>query len=1153
MSRPAARLAMPKQITEAASLNTAMEHSVAVRTSVACNACAAAIEAELWVIVDVEERPDIADRIRSGTLHTFKCSQCDTVRRMSVSALIYLPKSQPRILFVPVAGATNERIRQEATQLASLLSERLGDAWRDEWLANGLDIVTPEELASLLTPAKIGLLNNQGEEQRQQFYKTRHVKHADLAIKLFESALRDTPEDWLVRADLLDNLALALQDRFRAANDPRDLSKAIDLFQTVLASTRNTSAKWPTRTAHLALALHDRFDASGNVADLTEALNGLIAALELIPYEFPSRSTFVSSLGRGLWSRYRIGGKKTDLKRALVCLREVLAAVKESSPEYAPKACNLGGALTDSYASTGKLDELEEGIQLFRRAADASTQPTDRVRSLVNLGISLYSRYALMHVRGDLDEAVDVLTDALNQTPSGDEFRASRLNKLAIVLSQRSSLSADGSDNERAIELLREGLQLPSDAFNRRQLAVNLASALGRRYHIHHARRDLEEAVTLMREVISTSASDTSDRAVNLTTQGNLLRAHYEATNESSDLEAARVAFRNACKTGIKSSAVAVLAASQNWGEWALKRCEWAEASEAFGYGLRALNSLVESQPIRGSSEVWLRNTHRLHRHAAFAFARSGDASRAVSVLESGRARLLADSLERDRVDLAELPSRGHSKEYKRYIAAVSAVELLERIEGSARVATQFLDAAGAEGNTGFPRVSATEGAAIMRRRANARLQRAIAAIRKIDGYEDFFSSPNFETVQRSFADGVHSRIAAYLVVTQFGGMVLIVDSGRPEPLWLDVSESQLQDLLMVHDGEQITGGYIFAQFTGAQLPKILEALTRDLGELVMGKVVSHVQKIDPGFLKELVLIPTGLLSLCPLHAAMVNLGGVTRQVVDVIAVTYAPSARAFRHSQDNLSRVQAKRPELLAIGNPMPALPSTPPLPFAGEEVEEIAPFFDGNATILFENTATRDAVADQMQTSYLHFACHGEFNATAPLDSCLILADGEPLRVSHLIAGLALRHSRLVVLSACQSAMIDFHKLSEEAVGMASGFLQAGAVGVLGTLWPVPDLSTSLLMTQFYRYHLRGDEANKLGPMAPAAALRKAQNWLRAVTNGELAELFGGKRVNAPDRLRISPRLAQEQFRRYTLLEPSDCPFRNPFYWAPFVFFGV
>ena len=68
--------------------------------------------------------------------------------------------------------------------------------------------------------------------------------------------------------------------------------------------------------------------------------------------------------------------------------------------------------------------------------------------------------------------------------------------------------------------------------------------------------------------------------------------------------------------------------------------------------------------------------------------------------------------------------------------------------------------------------------------------------------------------------------------------------------------------------------------------------------------------------------------------------------------------------------------------------------------------------------------------------------------------------------------------------------------------GCCRQGCPAVIGTLWSVDDLSTTLLMSRFYAYHRHGDPATGEGPLSPAAALRRAQAWLRTVTADELVD---------------------------------------------------
>jgi CHAT domain-containing protein len=180
----------------------------------------------------------------------------------------------------------------------------------------------------------------------------------------------------------------------------------------------------------------------------------------------------------------------------------------------------------------------------------------------------------------------------------------------------------------------------------------------------------------------------------------------------------------------------------------------------------------------------------------------------------------------------------------------------------------------------------------------------------------------------------------------------------------------------------------------------------------------------------------------------------------------------------------------------------------------------------------------------THLHFACHATFDVASALDSALFLSGNDTLTLRDLLdGGLDLSAARLAVLSACQTGITDFFKVPEEMVGFPAGFLQAGVPGVVSALWPVADISTALLLTRFYHYHLKDGRD-------PAMALYLAQGWLRAVTAQEMGLADYYQRL-----YQESGQKDQDAFRamRYYRANPSVKPFAHPYYWAGFVFSGV
>lgn len=164
--------------------------------------------------------------------------------------------------------------------------------------------------------------------------------------------------------------------------------------------------------------------------------------------------------------------------------------------------------------------------------------------------------------------------------------------------------------------------------------------------------------------------------------------------------------------------------------------------------------------------------------------------------------------------------------------------------------------------------------------------------------------------------------------------------------------------------------------------------------------------------------------------------------------------------------------------------------LRFSRREAEQIADLVpaDERFTAL-DFDASRETAIGGGLAGYriVHFATHGVLNTDYPALSGLVLSQvdrkGEPqegfLRL-HDIYQLNL-DAELVTLSACETALgREIH--GEGLVGLARGFMYAGAARVVASLWRVQDRATAETMRRFYRGMLEEG-------LAPAAALREAQ----------------------------------------------------------------
>jgi len=157
------------------------------------------------------------------------------------------------------------------------------------------------------------------------------------------------------------------------------------------------------------------------------------------------------------------------------------------------------------------------------------------------------------------------------------------------------------------------------------------------------------------------------------------LAARAAAMGAGTDAERAQEAYRSATTTGLERLPEQAIGSARNWGAWATARESFAEAAEALGYGLQALEQLFQVQVTRLQKETWLRDSQEMSVQAAYALARTGDLVGASTALERGRGLLLSEALQRDRAELGRLADMGRSDLQERYETAVSRWNQLSR------------------------------------------------------------------------------------------------------------------------------------------------------------------------------------------------------------------------------------------------------------------------------------------------------------------------------------------------------------------------------------------------------------------------------------------------------------------------------------------
>jgi CHAT domain-containing protein len=310
----------------------------------------------------------------------------------------------------------------------------------------------------------------------------------------------------------------------------------------------------------------------------------------------------------------------------------------------------------------------------------------------------------------------------------------------------------------------------------------------------------------------------------------------------------------------------------------------------------------------------------------------------------------------------------------------------------------------------------------------------------------------------------------------------------------------------------QVQNQWVEAYFLTPQVRRALyQKLVEPCAALLSGK-------------RRIYLIPHGPLHSVPLHALLAADGESWLRTTGPTFV-YAPSASILLRP-----RHQAKGQLLapgLAIGyNGQGATR----LRFAEEEARRIAQLVHGQT--LLGSAASLDALHRQAGSQrILHFACHGEFDADAPLLSKLYIGPEAVLTGQTILETLRLQ-CELVTLSACEGALSQVRR-GDELYGLVRAFLYAGAQALIASLWRVNDSATLLLMDSFYRDLAAG--------VAVAEALKKAQLYVRTLTRRQVMA-------------RVQHLFAEETITDFGLPPGSEeeLPFAAPQHWAAFILVG-
>lgn len=712
-------------------------------------------------------------------------------------------------------------------------------------------------------------------------------------------------------------------------------------------------------------------------------------------------------------------------KASILLLTAAVEATEADDPEL-PKRLSQ---LSDAYLTRGQVDDFGVASQL---AADAvALVPTShpeagryqermmRARSQqlrhtkrtitpdptgVNTGRFIMKREYRGTSRGaeiaaEMDALVQKVlgknTDSSHSTASHSDMflREYRQDGLAVSL----ELALRAAEAEEPKE--------DASVTDRLNYLLGIGEVYHERYFLTQDSADMAETIHLLQEALAIAPGVGTSRAWII---GGLARRHVEQMRMGGRTSLDGTQLEDLCLAARRTfgGALATLRALQGAGQLSLWYARYDLAIACYRDAIAMLRSLVLEEIDQDDRAAQLTNFTDIGSEAVTAHLLAGDPDGALEAAEEARGVLL--SLELDlRSDLNELrsvrPDLADRFDRRRLSLTAPQPDEMRAPTGHARAAR------GAYSRDAWDDL--------------------LSEIREVPGHKNFLRPPRAAELASLELPGPLVLINA----SEFGSHALIVGPSRgtraiPLP-GLTLSDIRSHAFHLLASTASVTR----------------EALVRTLTWLwntMVGPVLESI-----GSSTQVWWMPTGLISVFPLHAALSPAG---QCALDLVDSSYAPTIRLLSRG---LARITAPRPDdalIVAVSRTA----NGAELPGAEAEGRAILDRYP-DAVALINEAATRESVLTALpQASRVYFACHAVRDDNRPHLSGLGLFDGL-LTIDDLFH-LDLPNADVAQLSACATVM-PTADAPDEMTHLAATFQVAGFRSVVATLWPVRDLITA------------------------------------------------------------------------------------------------
>ncbi|TFK34953.1 CHAT domain-containing protein [Crucibulum laeve] len=1001
------------------------------------------------------------------------------------------------------------------------------------WQRQALDLVTCSH------PTRCDILNELGATLLKCFKTTRDINDIDEAISSYENALEITPKSQSQLFIALNGLGAATILKFGVLNETRLLDIGIEWHRKAAAVRTEPCISRALALHGLGWALVNRAKPlisslpetrTGQMDFLQQSINSLKEATSLLPSDHPQLSVLLHNLGTSMKEVFPHSGRPEDLEAAIENLTHARDLRPEPHPlrhttldrllehlddavalhrdarklyiEYNGKdeygnLHNLANAVYTRFRRSDRQEDLLESISLYRvTLSSVPKSHYSRPASLNNLAYALRSHFRRTENIENLNNSIELLQETLQLTEKitvNDDgssqtqkhpARVLAFNNLGNVTLMRFEIERNTDEVDKAIEWHRAAVALTREIWhNERATFLNdLACSLRTRYSYSFCEKDIREAFALHHESLSLIGQNHPETSKISSDLAKSLFLHYSRTQLSESLDSAVNYFRVSISCESSPMSMRFIAAK-----------EWAKSADSASHpsSLEAYEAAVGLLPLLATlgldvkfrQEILKSGTDGLARNAANCAIRLGNFEKAVELLEAGRGVFWSQVLQL-RTPMDELQD--------------VAPELVAELRSISSQLEQGSHRSVKDGESLQGVIDAQE---IHFRNLNEKWSAAIEKVRKLPTFKDFLCPRRFHALKQAANDSpvviLNASTAGCdaLIVTNEGVAHMPLNKfdmkkGNMLVRLIQVSSTS-NSMRSLNNGnpssavrlstEDSANGIMHnlrmgrpARSSTVEVDDIYRYVLEVLWDNVVQPVIQHlhIQKSATTPI-QLHWCPTGLFTFLPIHAAGYYTQKSENYASQYITSSYTPTLGALLIPGRRANSKPTEKLEMMTVIQPKT-------LPFTEVELKIIESRVPRECLITLGTPkfpASVERVLSNLSTaSIAHFACHARQDTVNPLESALVLEDGD-LKISRIMQH-EMPNASLAFLCACETAM-GTDVLPDEGIHLGSTLLFAGFKSVVATMWSISDEDGPKVADYFYEKVFHGGQYTPIKPM--------------------------------------------------------------------------